>query len=377
MEYIYHGKEKLRCGYTTGSCAAAATKAALVLLFTSHEEKEVKLLTPKGVEVTIPIIRSVLLNQSASATVIKDGGDDPDVTSGMEMIATVEQIESGIEILGGKGIGKVTKEGLDQPVGNWAINSTPRKMMEEIVKSTMESYGYTGGIRVTIEAPRGEEIAKKTYNPRMGIVGGISIIGTSGIVEPMSNRAIIDTIALEEKMKKKEGHKVCFVTLGSYSDAFLEKEFPGLLGESVKASNFIGEAINHALSLDFESFLLVGHVGKLVKLGAGIMNTHSKEADGRMEVLVTCGVLAGISQDVLKEVIDCATVDAALELLMKEKEYDKMIEILLERIQNALDHKVLSEMKIGAILFSNKYGLIGKTAQANEIQKQLLEEYHD
>lgn len=376
-EYVYHGKEKLRCGYTTGSCAAAAAKAAAQMLFCRCQVTEVSLMTPKGIALQLPVLHPVIEEDWASCAIEKDGGDDPDITKGILVYAKVSRIpgkQACIEIDGGEGVGRVTKPGLDQPVGNAAINSVPRKMIRTAVEEMMQLYEYRGGIRVIISVPGGEELAKKTFNPRIGIQSGISIIGTSGIVEPMSNQALIDTIRVEERIRREEGHDYLLLTLGNYSEQFLEKELPGILSDSVKCSNFIGEAIDLAMSLDFKGCLLVGHIGKLVKLGAGIMNTHSAQADGRMEVLVTCGVLAGAESDTLKKLPECVTVDAALEILQQAGFYEKTMEILMERIQDHLDQKTKGELPVGAILFSNQFGLIGKTARADEMKKCLLKE---
>lgn len=374
-EYIYHGKEKLRCGFTTGSCAACAAKAAAEMLLTGEKAAFVKLVTPKGIALKLPVEDIALTETSAGCAIRKDSGDDPDITNGILIYAEVEKIGVGIIIDGGVGIGTVTKQGLDQPVGNKAINSVPRKMITNAVKEIAEKYDYRNGFKITIYAPDGEKIAGKTYNPRMGIEGGISVIGTSGIVEPMSNAALIDTIHIEERMRRAEGKKNLLLTIGNYSEGFLAKQMPFMLEKSVKCSNFIGEAIDSALEYGFEGVLIVGHIGKLVKLGAGIMNTHSAQADGRMDVLVTCGVLAGADVNALKRLPECATVDAALDELKDCGAFEKTAEILMKRTQYYLDAKVKNEIKIGAVMFSDKHGIIGHTASADEIIKLISEEY--
>ena len=230
-EYIYHGKEKLRCGYTTGSCAAAASKAAAEMLLTGESVHETQLMTPKGIELHLSTENAEISEACASCAVRKDSGDDPDITNGILVYAKAEKIPFGIEIDGGKGIGRVTKAGLDQPVGNAAINSVPRKMISAAITEICEKYDYHGGIRITISVPDGEQIAFKTYNPRMGIEGGISIIGTSGIVEPMSSRALIDTIKVEERMRRSEGRKNLLLTIGNYSQNFLAENMPMIITE--------------------------------------------------------------------------------------------------------------------------------------------------
>lgn len=372
--YTYHGKERLRCGYTTGSCAAAAARAAAEMLLSGREVTAVELLTPKGIRLTLPIEATCMETEAVSCAVRKDGGDDPDITHGLLIFAKAERIGQGVEIAGGTGVGRVTAPGLDQPVGAAAINSVPRRMIMEAVEGVMEQYAWQGGIRITISVPEGEAIAAKTFNPRLGIVGGISIIGTTGIVEPMSNRALVETIRVEANMRREKGEQHLLLTLGNYGSSFLAQELPDIWGKSVMCSNFIGDAIDIALELGFASVLIVGHVAKLVKLGAGIMNTHSGCADGRMEVLVTCGVLAGARLEVLRKIPDCVAVDAALELLEGEGVLPAAEQILLEKIEGHLHHKVHGEIPIGAVLFSNRYGIIGKTKEADRLIRQLIEE---
>lgn len=374
-EYIYRDGEMLRCGYTTGSCAAAAAKAAAQMLLSGEIVSEAVLTTPGGTVLTLEILDVKRTGDYVSCAVRKDGGDDPDVTNGLLVYSSVRKAAQGVRILGGKGVGRVTKAGLDQPVGEAAINSVPRKMISEAVSDIARKQGYEGGFEVTVSVPGGEAIAAKTFNPRLGIVGGISILGTTGIVEPMSNSAVTGTIRAEEKMRRAEGKKSLLMTVGNYSKSFLAEVMPDMLDNSVMCSNFIGDGIDIAMELGFERLLLIGHIGKLVKLGAGIMNTHSSQADGRMEVLVTCGVSAGVSIDVLKMLPDCATVDAALELLDNVGMREKTAAVLMERIEYYLKAKAKGVMDIGAVTFSYKYGIIGKTASADDIIGRITEEY--
>ena len=375
-EYIYRGKEKLRCGYTTGSCAAAAAKAAAEMLISGSKLSEVQINTPKGILIDLDVLDAEISDNYAECAIKKDSGDDPDITDGILVYAKVSRLSFGTEITGGKGVGIVTKAGLDQPVGEYAINSVPRKMITLAVSETAEKYDYHGGFKVEISVPEGENIAKKTFNPRMGIVGGISIIGTSGIVEPMSNSALIDTIRLEEKMRRSEGKKTLLLTLGNYSESYIQRSMSFALEKSVKCSNFIGEALDIALELGFEGVLIIGHMGKLVKLGAGIMNTHSSQADGRMDVLVTCGLLAGADSEMLKRLPDCVTVDAAIDILKTSGKLEKTLEILADRAESYLIAKVKNSIEIGAIMFSDKHSVTVKTSLADKLAGQILEEYN-
>ena len=375
-QYIYRSGQKLRCGYTTGSCAAAASGAAAEMLISGEISEFSEIMTPKGVSLKLEVLDAAISADYAKCAIKKDSGDDPDITNGILFYAKVSRISNGVEIVGGEGIGKVTKAGLDQPVGNAAINSVPRKMISAAVTEICEKYDYHGGIRITISVPDGEQIALKTYNPRMGIEGGISIIGTSGIVEPMSSRALIDTIKVEERMRRSEGRKNLLLTIGNYSRNFLAENMPMIMNYGVKCSNYIGDAIDIALELGFENVLIVGHIGKLVKLGAGIMNTHSAQADGRMDVLVTCGVMADVDPQILKKLPSCATVDAALDELDKANAVDRVAAVLMEKTQYYLDAKVKGEIRIGAVMFSDKRGIIGMTSSADGIIKTLMEEYN-
>ena len=376
-EYVYRGAEKLRCGYTTGSCAAAAAKAAAEMIFTGHEVTGVKLMTPKGIMLDLDVADAELSEGSASCAIVKDSGDDPDITNGIRVYSRVRLIPEGTVILGGEGVGVVTKAGLDRPVGDAAINTVPRRMIGGAVAEIAEKYGYSGGFEVTVSIPQGVELAKKTFNPRMGIEGGISVIGTSGIVEPMSNTAVIETIRAEANMRRAAGQRNMLLTIGNYSEDFVQRELPFSLERSVTCSNFIGDAIDIGMELGFESILIVGHIGKLVKLGAGIMNTHSSWADGRMDVLVTCGVIAGADTDTLKRLPDCVTADAAMDILDEGGYLEKTAEILSQRMDSYLRARVKDSIPIAALAFSYKRELRVRTALAEELIKAITEEEND
>ncbi len=373
-EYVYRGAEKLRCGYTTGSCAAAAAKAAAEMIFTGHEVTGVKLMTPKGIMLDLDVVDAEMKDGSASCAIVKDSGDDPDITNGIRVYSRVRLIPEGTVILGGEGVGVVTKAGLDRPVGDAAINTVPRRMISGAVAEIAEKYGYSGGFEVTVSIPQGVELAKKTFNPRMGIEGGISVIGTSGIVEPMSNTAVIETIRAEANIRRAAGQRNMLLTIGNYSEDFVQRELPFSLERSVTCSNFIGDAIDIGMELGFESILIVGHIGKLVKLGAGIMNTHSSWADGRMDVLVTCGVLAGADTDTLKRLPDCVTADAAMDILEEGGYLEKTADILSRRMDSYLRARVKDSIPIAALAFSYKRQLQVRTALAEELIKAITEE---
>lgn len=372
--YIYRGTQKLRCGYTTGSCAAGAAKCAAEILLSGIIMKSINIITPSGVTLELDVSQQDISADKVSCAVVKDSGDDPDITNGIEIFAEVSKIEKGIEILGGEGIGTVTKAGLDQPVGEAAINSVPRKMIASAVNEIAEIYEYSGGFRIVISAPMGTEIAKKTFNPRMGIIGGISIIGTTGIVEPMSNSAIIETIRAEANIRKSEGYRYLIYNVGNYSEEFIKLKAGNLSERTVTCSNFIGDAIDIGVSLEFKGILIIGHIGKLIKLGCGIMNTHSSYADGRMETLISCGALAGVNNNILSQIVECVTTDAALDILYQHSVAEQTLEILAKRAEHYLRARVRGETEIGAVMFSNKHDLILKTQSADHLIKQISEE---
>ncbi len=374
--YIYKYGKRLRRGYTTGSCAAAAAKAAAAALLGGKFPDSAVLITPKGIPLSLDISDAYISDNGAVCAVRKDGGDDPDATDGLLIYARAEKSTHGIEIHGGEGVGIVTKAGLDQPVGAAAINSVPRKMITEAVAEECAANNYTGGIKITIFVPGGARAAEKTYNPRMGITGGISIIGTTGIVEPMSNDAIIATMRTEMKMRRAEGIKNLVLTIGNYGSGFLKTHMPFAAGKCVTCSNFIGEAIDTAAELGFGGALIVGHIGKLVKLGAGIMNTHSSRGDARMDVLVTCALMAGAEIEALREIPGCATADAALSIIKDAGILDKTSKILMSRIRYYLGLRANGNIKTGALVFSDKFGVIGQTPEAAEMIQKITEEYN-
>ena len=282
-EYRYKDKKKLRCGYTTGSCAAAAAKAAAQMLLDGNRIDAVELTTPGGVLLQLPLSGIRQENGSVTCGVKKDAGDDADITDGILIYATVRRTGRGIRLDAGEGIGRVTREGLQQKPGQPAINQGPRNMIRRAVEEIADRYGYEGGFEIILSAPGGEKIAEKTFNPRLGIEGGISILGSTGIVEPMSEAALVETIRLELQVKAAAGVRELLAAPGNYGRDFASEQLGIDLDTCVKCSNFIGDTLDMACQMDFRSLLLIGHIGKLVKLGAGVMNTHSRSADRREE----------------------------------------------------------------------------------------------
>ena len=371
-EFIVKENKKLRYGYTTGSCAAAAAKAASYMLFTQNKVDMISLLTPKGIRLNLDVLEAKYEVSMALCGIRKDSGDDPDVTHGIMVYAQVEKTEEiGIIIDGGIGVGRVTKKGLDQPIGNAAINRVPRQMIkqgvEEVLEEIIGDYKNSIGIKVTIFIPEGIEIAKKTFNPRLGIEGGISVLGTTGIVEPMSEDAIRDTIHLEIKILSAGGRKYFLTTPGNYGEDFAKRELGLDLNKSVKCSNYIGDMLDYAITEGMEGLLLVGHIGKLIKLAGGIMNTHSKHGDGRMEILTAYTLLAGGEVDLLKKIMESITTEEALEYIKEEGLLAATMDRIMERILYHMNKRSYDKLKIGVITFSNQLGLLGKTKGVEDI----------
>lgn len=366
-------EKKLRKGYTTGSCAALAAKAALKMLLQDKIVEEERILTPKGILVAVPILQPTLEENWASCAVEKDGGDDPDVTHGLLIYARVEKIPAGILIDGGLGVGRVTKRGLSVPVGQAAINPVPRKMIAQEVERLLLQYKANFGVKIVISVPKGEEIAKKTFNSRLGIVGGISILGTTGIVEPMSEEALLETIYVEMKVARENGLRHLILTPGNYGENFIREVLHLDLSQAVVCSNFIGKAIDYGVELQFESILLIGHMGKLVKLAAGIMHTHSKVADGRMEVLTAHAALQGATGRLLQELMDCISTDEAVKCLKASGFLEPTMESVMEKVEFHLEHRCGGALKIAAILFSNVHGIVGQTQYAEALLQKAMQ----
>ena len=370
-KYVSKGSKKLRCGFTTGTCAAAASAGAARMLLSGKVIENITVITPSGNSVTVGLTDIKKENDYVSCAVQKDSGDDPDVTDKILVYSTVSYEKSGITVDGGEGVGRVTKNGLKQQIGEAAINPVPRKMIEEQLKTAASDYSYDGGLKAVISVPMGIQIAKKTFNPRLGIEGGISILGTTGIVEPMSEQALIDTISVELDVRKAQNEEFIIVTPGNYGQDFLRDNLGIAVDKCVKCSNFIGDTIDMCIEKGFKSMLLVGHIGKLSKLGCTIYNTHSRYADGRMEVFALCAALCGAEREVLENILGCITTDAALEILKKEGIFDETIKMLEKRIDRSLKLRAKGSIEIGMITFSEEYGILCKTENADNMLEKL------
>lgn len=363
----------MRYGFTTGSCAAAAAKAAAYMLLSGRQKNTITIETPKGIPYTADVLEITRGEKAVQCAVRKDGGDDPDITSGALIYAEVsltdhtrmQATDTRIHIDGGIGVGRVTKPGLDQPVGNAAINHVPREMIAKEVLEVCDLMDYKGNLQVIISVPEGEAIAKQTFNPRLGIVGGISILGTSGIVEPMSNQALLDTIRVELNQRRAEGFDYIAVAPGNYGLDFMKKTYGYDLDKSVKCSNFIGVTIDMAVECGFTRMLLTGHIGKLIKVAGGIMNTHSKEADCRMELLSAFAIHEGAGADVAAKILDCVATEEAVRLLREAGKQQEVMDYAMEQIMFYLNKRAGGRMQIDCIMYDNTFGELAKSKEAD------------
>lgn len=368
--YVIKNNKKLRYGYTTGSCAAAAAKAAARMLLTGETVENIDLMTPKGILLHLEILDIHKGEEEVSCAVRKDGGDDPDATHGLLVYATVrKKKESGVTIDGGRGVGRVTKRGLEQPVGAAAINRTPRAMITEAVEDIADAFGYTEGFTVVISIPGGEEVAKKTFNPRLGILGGISVLGTSGIVVPMSEDALIASIHAEMRLRKENGGDYLLITPGNYGAAFVSSYPEVDVENSVKCSNYVGETLDYAVNLGIRGILFVADIGKFIKVSGGIMNTHSRCADSRAELMTAAAIRAGADLETAKQLLETITTVEAIGILKEKGLLEKTMAEILPRIHYYLQHRIGEAFPTEAILFSNEYGFLGETAGAQEMLK--------
>lgn len=373
---VWKNQTKLRTGYTTGSCAAAAAKAATHMLVSGEVVGEVSLVTPAGICLYLEVEDIVKENNYVSCAIRKDSGDDPDVTNGILVYARVtfaqdDVVKSKVILEAGEGIGRVTQKGLEQSIGDPAINLVPRRMIREAVEEELQKAGIDRGVRVMIWVPDGAEIAKKTFNPKLGIEGGISILGTTGIVEPMSEKALTDTIFVEMKVRRENGMDYCYVVPGNYGSDFLHDTLGYQEDAAVKCSNYVGEVIDDAVRLQMKGILLVGHIGKFIKLAAGIMNTHSRQADGRMEILAAHAAMAGGSRELICQLMECITTTAALELLEKEGILKEVMSTVMIKIEEHLKHRAGDGLEIGAVMFSKEMGILGKTSDADRLAQKI------
>lgn len=366
-EYVYIDGKKYRRGYTTGACATGAAKAAAYMLMTQCKVEQIEIDTPKGIRLSLKVEHVEMEKDCVRCAIQKDGGDDIDATHKAYIYAVVRPNERGeIRLFGGTGVGVVTQKGIGIEIGQPAINKTPKEM---ILKEVSDVVGGNG-VDITIEVPEGEAIAKKTFNPRLGIVGGISIIGTTGIVEPMSDEGWKKSLSLELQMKKAQGMDQIIFVSGNHGERFA-REVLGLNPAAiVRTSNFIGYMLSEAKRMDYKKILLIGHLGKYIKLAAGIFNTHSKVADARSEILVAYLALMGAPLEMLQKVEKCLTTESAMELIAGSR-YEEVYTLVAQKCKERSELYMNEDtIQAEAVIFSLDGKLLGQSEKARELMEE-------
>ena len=370
--YAIRDGKKLYYGYTTGTCAAAAAKAAALMLATGGPVPCVDILTPKGIALNLEVLEAERTAQRAKCAIRKDAGDDPDVTDGILVYAEARWSNTpGVHVDGGEGVGRVTKPGLKQAIGEAAINPVPMQMIRAAAEEALDEQGVSAGLDIVISIPAGVELAKRTFNPRLGIVGGISVLGTSGIVEPMSEAALVESIQLELRQKYALGCRRLLVSPGNYGADFLRTLCAVEESELVKCANFIGQTIDAAAETGYPELLFISHIGKFIKLAGGIMNTHSREADARGELMAACALRAGADADTARAIMDCLTTDEMLRILQRAGMLEATMAVAGEKIDYYLNYRARGQITLGAIVFSDETGILCTTGPAAQWLEEL------
>lgn len=372
----------MRTGYTTGSCAAAASSAAVKMLLTGRRVEQVTIRLPSGETALFEVTDHRVSEHAAECAVIKDGGDDPDVTSGLRIFARASYAVLGgrdvkISLKGGDGVGVVTRKGLRCDVGEAAINPVPRRMICENAMRAAREENFSGELDIVIYVPNGEETALKTFNPRLGIEGGISILGTTGIVDPMSEKAIIDTIKLEIDQRYLADPEKILITPGNYGTEFCKDRLSLDIERAVSISNYVGEALDYISYKGFQKILLVGHTGKLIKTAAGVMNTHSSFADGRLEIIAAHAGALGAGADVIERILGCVTTDEAFEIVRNDPWLETLKERITDRSMSHLNFRLRNSARIEVVMFTTDSGTVLKSRGADDMIDEFRNEYNE
>ncbi|KNF07344.1 cobalt-precorrin-5B C(1)-methyltransferase CbiD [Gottschalkia purinilytica] len=350
--YVIKEGKKLRCGYTTGSCATGAAKAATIGLLTGEIPRYIEIDTPAGITLKLEVEKPNIGQDFAECCIVKDAGDDPDSTDGIEVFAKVSRRnDRDIVISGGIGIGRITRDGFWGKAGESAINPVPRKMIAKEVSQVTEQ-----GLDILIYSPMGVEIGKKTFNSNIGIEDGISIIGTKGIVEPMSEDALKKSIYLEIDNIYDSGKRSIGLYPGNYGEKIAEQL--SIKDDGVKISNFIGDSLLYCYNKGFEKITLVGHIGKFCKLSIGVFNTHSKTCDVRIESFIYYLAMNNAPRELILKLNECLTSEEALKIII-ENGYEKVIGDMtkgcIDRIKRYLKDE---EFDIDVVMYSMDYGVL-------------------
>lgn len=355
----------MRSGFTTGSCAAAAVKAALLVACGQVAPKHVQVTSPQGQSITVPIEKVVALDDNRfHAVVLKDAGDDPDITNGIEICATIEVLSSSDFILeAGNGVGTVTKPGLSIPVGQPAINPGPQTMIRQAVRDVLPP---EQGIRITLSIPEGERLAQRTLNPTLGILGGLSIIGTTGIVHPMSEEAFKNSLTPQLGLVRAAGYDTVVLAPGKIGQTIAIEQYGLPAAAVIQTSNFIGHLLEQAVVYDMRRVLLFGHLGKLVKVAAGIFHTHNRMADARLETLAAYLAAHGAKQDTVCAILNCTTTEAALPIIAAAG-YDHIYDYLAKRASLRAERYVFQDLAVGTAIVTLQGQLLGIDHTGKEI----------
>ena len=361
--------KKLREGFSTGSCMTGGAAASAVWQTTGHCPSVIRVDTPIGKTLYLDVIPK----EYGTCAIVKDGGDDPDVTHGSEIVTRLEifDYDGAITFAGGPGVGTVTQEGLKIPPGQPAINPVPRQMCEKALRQVIG----TRAALVTVSVPGGEELAKKTFNPRLGIVDGISILGTTGIVRPMSEEAMKDSLLAELDMYANQGHREILFVLGGTGENALKKEF-GDFRCILQVSNYIGFMIEEAVERGFTQILIGGFVGKLVKVASGTMNTHSHVADGRIETICTHLALHGAPVEIIRKVYGCLTTRKAMEIV-HDSGYDAIWQDMAQRASEYCCKTAHQMAEVGVIFLDSGNRILAESRNARQVLARVRAPLHE
>lgn len=367
--YVYYNGRKLRKGFTTGTTATAATVAAIRTLLNQEPQETVTVHAANGKIAIFDVEQTDFDEQQASCAIKKDGGDDQDATDGALIFATVKlRDDNEIHLDGGKGVGRVTKEGLANKPGMPAINPTPRRVIKAAAR---EELGEKRGINIVISVPEGERIAKLTYNPRLGIVGGISILGTSGVVTPMSESSWKHSISIEMNIHRKRGDNTIVLVPGNYGEDFAKDELGIPNAKIVHMSNFVGYVLHETQRLGFTKVLIVGDLGKMIKVAGGIFSTHSKDADARAEIMVAnLALMGGVPTAFLRKINQCLTTISMIKMI-DEAGYQEVYQMIADKIklraEKLLAHRE-PHVEIDVVIFSRESGFLAASKPFQEIK---------
>ncbi|TBL78276.1 cobalt-precorrin-5B (C(1))-methyltransferase [Paenibacillus thalictri] len=355
----------MRHGFTTGACATAVAKGAVTMLIAQQRVEEAEVWLPAGFAHTFELIECEYTQDMAQCATIKDAGDDPDATHKAKIVASVGWTSGhGIELDGGVGVGRVTKPGLPVPVGEAAINPVPRRMILQAVEEVLAEYAVERGVKVVISVPDGEEIAKKTLNARLGILGGISILGTRGVVVPFSTSAYKASVVQALSVAKASGCRHVVLTTGGSSEKYAMKMFPQLSEEAfIQMGDFVGFSLLHAKRLGMETVSLVGMMGKFSKVAQGVMMVHSKSAPVDFAFLAQAAREAGADPELQAAVEGANTASHAGDVLAAAG-FMKFFDILCEyACHHALNH-VSGGIRIETVLVTMKGDTLGRAIRS-------------